>query len=128
EGWEYVKLPAITESGEALWPERRPLEWLEKQRSNLLPADWSALYMCEPIADGSRVFKQSTYYDQLPDKPYREAHGFDAAYTAKTTSDATVTISGRVIDGRIYVTNLLHDRLEPMHFIPLMKAQGVDRV
>ncbi len=128
EGWEYVKLPAIRDDGTALWPERRPLEWLEQQRRNLLPSDWSALYMCEPIADGSRVFKGSTYYDTLPDAPYREAHGFDAAYTAKTSSDATVTLSGRLIDGRIYVTNMLHDRAEPMLYIPMMKAAGVRRV
>lgn len=127
-GWEYIKLPAITDAGTALWPEHRPLAWLEGQRENLLPADWSALYMCEPIASGSRVFKGTTYYDALPGGPYRVGHGFDAAYTAKTTSDATVTISGHLIDGKIYVTNLLHDRLEPMHFIPLMKANGVNRV
>lgn len=128
DGWEYVKLPAITDAGEALWPERRPLEWLERQRANLLPSDWSALYMCEPVVDGSRVFKQSTYYDQLPDRPYREAAGFDAAYTAKTSSDATVTLQGRLVDGRIYITHMLHDRAEPMHYIPMMKAAGVRRV
>src|SRR5690606_1348262 len=60
--------------------------------------------------------------------PYREAAGFDAAYTAKTSSDATVTLQGRLVDGRIYVTNMLHDRAEPMHIIPMMKAAGVRRV
>lgn len=126
--WEYVKLPAIREDGTALWPEHRPLEWLEEQRGRLLPEDWSALYMCEPIQAGGGVFKESTYYDTLPDAPYREAHGFDAAYTAKTTSDATVTITGRLIGERIYLTNLLHGRLEPMQYIPLMKAAGVNHV
>ena len=127
-GWEVIKLPAIRQDGTALWPEQRPLEWLEEQRSELLPADWSALYMCEPVADGSRVFKDATYYDHLPEGGYRIGHGFDAAYTAKTSADATVTISGRLVGEKIYVTNLLHDRLEPMHYIPLMRAAGVDRV
>lgn len=128
ERWEYVKLPAIQEDGTALWPEERPLDWLHDQRADLLDEDWSALYMCEPVKAGGSVFKDTTYYDTLPEAPYREAHGFDAAYTAKTTSDATVTITGRLIGERIYVTNLLHDRLEPMHYIPLMKANDVNHV
>lgn len=128
DGWEYVKLPAVKPDGTALWPEARPLDWLEEQRENLLPADWSALYMCEPIAAGASVFKGSTYYEKLPEAPFREAHGFDAAYTAKTSADATVTVSGRLIDGKIYLTNLIHERAEPMTYIPLMKAHGVERV
>lgn len=126
--WEYIKLPAITSDGGALWPAERPLEWLEAQRELLLPEDWSALYMCEPVKAGGSVFKDTTYYDTLPEAPYREAHGFDAAYTAKTSADATVTISGRLVGEKIYVTNLLHDRLEPMHYIPLMKANDVNHV
>lgn len=126
--YEVIRLPAIKPDGTALWPEARPIEWLEQQKARLLPADWSALYMGEPVADGSRVFRDATYYDTLPDAPYREAHGFDAAYTAKTSADATVTITGRLVDGRIYVTNLLHDRLEPAQYIPLMRAHGVTHV
>lgn len=126
--YEHITLPAIKPDGSALWPEERPIEWLEEQRENLLPDDWSALYMCEPVKAGGRVFKDTTYYEKLPDRPYREAHGFDAAYTAKTSADASATITGRLVDGKVYVTNLLHDRLEPMHYIPLMKAHGVNRV
>lgn len=128
DGWEVISLPAINEDGEPLWPEERPLEWLEHQRQSMLPADWSALYMCEPVARGDYVFGPSTYYDELPDAPYQEGHGFDAAYTAKTSADATVTISGRAYGNLIYVTNLIHERLEPMHYVPKMKAAGVNRV
>lgn len=128
EGWEYVKLPAISTEGEALWPSHRPLAWLEEQHKQLLAADWSALYMCEPIAEGSQVFGPATTYPSLPEVPYREAHGFDAAYTAKTSADWTVTITGRLIDGRIYVTNLIRHQAEPMTYIPLMRASGVQHV
>lgn len=128
DGWEVISLPAINENNEPLWPEERPLEWLQAQRESMLPADWSALYMCEPVARGDYVFGPTTYYEELPEGSYREAHGFDAAYTAKTSADATVTASGRLYDNRIYVTNLLHDRAEPMHYIPKMKAAGVNRV
>ena len=128
DDWEYIPLPAIKADNTALWESQRPLEWLVQQKQNLLPNDWSALYMCEPIADGSRVFQGVSYYDTLPDAPYREAHGFDAAYSSKTSSDYTVTISGRLIDGKIYVTNLLRSQQEPMHYIPMMKLNGVTKV
>lgn len=125
-GWEYIRLPAITD-GKALW-HMRPLGWLEQQKANLIQSDWSAMYMCEPIAEGSHVFGPTTYYDELPEGGYREAHGFDAAYTAKTSSDYTVTLTGRLINGKVYLTNMLRAQQEPMHYIPMMKAHGVNKV
>lgn len=128
DDWEYIPLPAIKDDGTALWEKHRPLEWLDEQKNNLLPNDWSALYMCQPIADGSAVFQGSSYYDTLPDAPYREAHGFDAAYTTKTSSDYTVTLTGRLIDKKIYITNMIRAQLEPLQYIPMMKANNVNRV
>lgn len=128
EGYEVVSLPAITDEGEALWPEHRPLAFLEQQRANLLPSDWSALFMCQPVADGSRVFGPSTYYEALPKDPYREAHGFDAAYTAKTSADYSVTLTGRKVGDHLYLTNLIRAQSSPEAYVPLMKAHGVDRV
>jgi len=131
-GWEIIELPAINDKGEALWPEHRPLEWLEQQRSHLLPQDWSALYMCRPVAKGDYVFGPSTYYTELPSGPYREAHGFDAAYTRKTSADFSVTLSGRLYTtpegSRLYLTDMLRDQQEPGHYINMMKARGIDRV
>ena len=127
-GWEYIKLPAINDAGQALWPEQRPLDWLESQRQQLLPADWSALYMCEPIADGTEVYQPPTYYDALPDEPFQHAAGFDAAYTTRTTSDYTVTLLGRKVGDRIYLTDLLRHRAEPRVYLPMMKAAGVTHV
>ena len=105
-GWEVIKLPAIKPDGTALWPEARPLAWLEEQRAALIPADWHA----------------------LPAGSFREGHGFDAAYTAKTTSDYTVTVSGRLIDGKVYVTDMLREQLEPGQYIPLMQSRGMTHV
>jgi len=137
DGWEYISLPAIGDDGAALWPKHRPLDWLQAQRDAMLPADWSALYMGQPIEDGSRIFGPTTYYDSLPPAPdgYREAHGFDAAYTTKTTSDYTVTLTGRAyphptdpdrVD--LYLTGMLRHRLDPGQYVPLMREAGVTRV
>lgn len=128
QGWEHVKLPAISGSGEALWPERRPLDWLMEQKSNLLPSHWSALYMAEPVQADAFVFGPSTYYDTLPDSPYREAHGFDAAYTEASSADYSVTLTGRKVGDKLYLTNMLRAQSEPGDFIPLMQAHGVRKV
>jgi len=129
-GYEYIKLPAITDEGEALWPERRPLAWLRQQQAHVLPADWSAMYLCEPIADGARVFGPSAYYDAAP--PGRDAHGFDAAYTRSTSSDWTVTLSGRRSGDQLFITNMLRRRVPAEQYaneyVPLMLAAGAREV
>lgn len=75
--WKIIKIPAIAEEddvlgrkpGEALWPERYDLEFLQSQQ-RLDPLGFSALYQQSPtVADGI-LFRRETlqYYapDQLP--------------------------------------------------------------
>lgn len=129
--WEHIHLPAINEAGEALWPEHRPLEWLKEQRRNLIPSDWSALYLGKPIADGSRIFNPPTLYDALPTGSFREANGFDAAYSTKSTADYTVTLSGRLYTlepDNIYITRMLRDRKSPEQYIALMQIHDIRAV
>ena len=55
-GWRSINLPAIGEDGTALWPEARPLDFLERQRADIGEYDWHALYQGEPRPRGGRVF------------------------------------------------------------------------
>ena len=55
-GWRSINLPAIGEDGTALWPEARPLAFLERQRADIGEYDWHALYQGEPRPRGGRVF------------------------------------------------------------------------
>ena len=128
EGYDHVRLPAITNEGKALWPEQRPLEWLMQQRDRLLPGDWSALYMTEPVEEGERVFGDSTYYEELPSGGYREAHAIDAAYSKTNRSDWNVLMSGRAYGQRMYITNLVRLRVEPDVFADRINAAGARRV
>ena len=56
--WEYIRIPAIAEEndplkrapGEALWPERYNVEWLESQKALFGPYFWAALYRQDPIS------------------------------------------------------------------------------
>ena len=74
DNWTVVRLPAVAEEGdvlgrevgEALWPERYPLETLARIRAVLdrkNPRDWPALYQCRPAA------LEGTFYklDMMPD-------------------------------------------------------------
>lgn len=126
--WEYIELPAIKEDGSPLWPEERPLEWLEEQRRELLPNDWSALYMCQPIAEGNHVFEGESWYDGLPEGAYREGHGFDAAYTEKKTADFTVTISGRMYNDHLFLTNMFRSQMEAEKYVPMLPKMGVNKL
>lgn len=128
DGWKHITLPALSNDGTALWPDRYPLERLTEIREQVGEYTWASLYQGEPRPRGGTVYQQPTFYDELPTGPYREAHGFDAAYTAKTHADYSVTITGRLIDGRIYVTNMIRDQLEPRHYIAKLQAQGINDV
>jgi predicted phage terminase large subunit-like protein len=58
EKWEVIRVPALSESGEAAWPTVFPVEMLEAKRRMSGPREWSALYMQEPIPGGGGEFKR----------------------------------------------------------------------
>ena len=58
DGWVVVNLPAISDDGMALWPERWTLEYLQKlQRTN--PQMFEALYQQKPSIEGGEIVKSS---------------------------------------------------------------------
>ena len=57
EEWEHLCLPAITESGEALWEKRRSLEWLKaKKRSD--PVGFASQFMQQPSPEDGSEFER----------------------------------------------------------------------
>lgn len=93
-GWPYICLQAIDDTtGEALWPEQRPLEFLQEQRRQIGEHDWAALYQGRPRPRGDAVFGDPTFYRALPRAGLRYAHGVDLAYSAKTTADYSVCVT-----------------------------------
>lgn len=78
--WEVLRLPAICEDssnpddprepGEALWPDRYPVEELEKTRANSA-YEWAALYQQDPRPEGGtewppEYFPPSMWFDDYP--------------------------------------------------------------
>ena len=66
--WEVLSLPAISDDGEALWPQRYPLSRLEEIRGTIGPREWSALYMQKPQPDEGTYFQRGWFatWDSLP--------------------------------------------------------------
>lgn len=54
--WQSLNLPAINAKGEALWPERWPLDALLQRKAEVGEHDWQSLYQGHPVAKAGRVF------------------------------------------------------------------------
>ena len=91
EKWCVLRLPAIAEEddplgrepGEALWPERYPLDALEATRDALGSYMWAALYQQRPAPIEGLRFKRSWF------RYFREERIGDLAYWVLTQPDGT---------------------------------------
>ena len=70
--WEVLELPAISEAGEALWPEWYDLHALNRIKSTIGPREWSALYQQRPQPDEGTYFKREWFetWEKLPQVRY----------------------------------------------------------
>lgn len=57
ENWKVINLKAISDDGQALWPEAYPLHTLEKIKQTIGRYDWAALYQQEPVSRDTLIFK-----------------------------------------------------------------------
>ena len=94
--WEIIDLRAISEEddllgrvkGEALWPDRFPLEALLDIKHDIGSRSWSALYKGEPQDIESQIFKREwiDWYDDTPLGCIRGG-GIDTATSKSTSAD-----------------------------------------
>ena len=107
--WEVVELPAINESGEALWPDAYPLPALERIRKNSQARFWSALYQQRPAPDEGDYFKADWLrpYEKTPDlKTLRVYGGSDYAVTQDGGDFTCHAVVGLDPEGRMYLLDL----------------------
>lgn len=112
--WTVIDLPAIAgdndamgrQPGEALWPERFPVSFLEKQR-RLDPRGFQALYQGKPTADTGTFFTADmirTYQPNELPKNLRYYIASDHAVSSKQNRDKTCLIPvGVDEDENVYV-------------------------
>ncbi len=129
--WLTLKIPAIDERGQALWPSVKSLaDLLIEQKENEYV--FASMYQQEPIPRGSEVFKAATRYDlqewlkTLDPHRYRWAIGVDPATTVEASSDhSALVLMATEGEGDTMVSRLVdceHERVETPELITLAKA------
>ena len=105
EEWEIVNYPAVAEKdekyrleGQALHPERYPLEELNRIKRAVGIRDWTAMYQQNPVAeDGDYFTKGMIHYYRAGDLPPREELRFyqawDLAIGLRQENDNTVGVT-----------------------------------
>lgn len=116
--WTFVNLPAIAEDdddplgrkpGEALWPEMKPVQFLEEQRRAMGEAEFEALFQGNPTPKEGTIFKVSQFQivDAIPNGLFicrawdSGATGGGGDYTAG------VKMAGPDKDGLYYVVDVV---------------------
>ena len=132
--WEILNLPAIAEAdeaypyttflgphlyrrreGEALHPDRVPLDELAAIRARMGEAAWASQYMQRPAPAGGGLVNTSWFkrYDEadLPKEFDRILQSWDTANTIAEWSDYSVCTTWGVKDQRSYLLNVFRQRL-----------------
>ena len=103
--WEVLTLPAIGADGAALWPERYPLDALERIRAAVGPREWSALYQQQPQPDDGTYFQRAWFEARWSERPRDLAiYGTSDYAVTEGGGDWTVhRVWGVAPDGVIYL-------------------------
>ena len=107
--WEVISLPAINEAGEALWPDRYPLETLKRIRGVIGKREWSALYQQKPAPDEGTFFLREWLksYTKTPARDTLRVYGASDYAVTSGGGDYTVHIVvGVDPDWNMYVLDL----------------------
>ncbi len=137
QGWKYIRLPAIDDSGAALWPERFDVAALNERRSVVGEYTWASLFQGLPRPRGGSVFNaEPRLYTaealaEILKSPsgWRKAIGLDFAYTKKTSADHSAAVLGLgvTVDKRrlTYVLKVVRRQVEQRIFAgDVAKLQG----
>lgn len=125
--WENVWLPAISDAGEPLWPERWTVEALTKRRSEVGEYDWASQYQGRPQPKSGQLFGDVTFYDELPKDGYRIGIGVDMAYSTKKKADWSVAVVCYRRGDIVYVADVIRmQELQPK-FHARLKAESDNR-
>lgn len=107
--WEVVELKPDMEAGMALWPEKYPIEALERIRRNTTAQDFSALYLQNPTPDEGMYFKADWLrpYDTAPVRSTLRIYGgSDYAVTSDGGDWTCHVVIGIDPTGHMYLMDL----------------------
>ena len=67
--WKLIELPAILDSGKALWPEFWNIEELKSLKAELPVAKWSAQYQQDPTSEEGALIKREWWKEWKQEEP-----------------------------------------------------------
>ena len=110
--WEILHFPAIKDN-QALWPERYPIEVLEKIRSSIGGRAFESLYQGNPtVAEGQIIKREWWKYFSTPPQFIRKIHSWDTAFKDKTQNDYSVCTTWGESQNGYYLLNVWRDKVE----------------
>lgn len=138
EQWRHIHMPAISDAGEPLWPERWPLPALERIRRAVGSRVFEAQYQGRPTADEGGMFKRHWWRfwqpsgANLPSVPVRmpdgstkrieprdkpaywdnAAQSWDMTFKKTESGSYVVGLVGERTDANAYITDCFRDRVE----------------
>jgi len=131
DDWEVINFPAIAEDdeivkgvktrkkGEALWPDRFPLEVLQNIKETSGIYNWVGQYQQNPISSETQVFKDSMFRyfndEDLVGVNLKYYTLVDPAISEKKTADNTVVLT---VAKEITGPNIYRIREDAGHFTP----------
>ncbi|MDE2106111.1 MAG: phage terminase large subunit [Patescibacteria group bacterium] len=118
--WEVVELKPDLENGVALWPEKYPIEVLERIRRNTTAQDWSALYLQNPAPEEGDYFHADWLrpYEIIPPRATLKIYGASDYAVTEDGGDWTVHIViGINPEWHIYVLDLWRGQTTPDKWI-----------
>lgn len=93
-GWRELTLPALDEEGRALWPERYPVEHLQRVRADVGERVWQAMYQGDPTPEAGDLWRRE-WFDAAAYPPGRApwcpvtVTAWDTAYETSRSADYT---------------------------------------
>lgn len=131
--WRILSLPALAESGdqmgrepgEALWPDRYPVDKLSEVERDIGPYWWSAMFQQSPTARDAGMFRRDMFHKcyiedgwrvgdrVIPDGELRIYGAMDLAASTSETADYTVlAVVAATSSGQLLVLDIIRGRWE----------------
>jgi predicted phage terminase large subunit-like protein len=136
EDWRVLSLPALAEpgdplgraEGEALWPERYPVETLQRIRASMTASSFAALYEQRPVPAGGAIFQEAWLQGRFDPATLSDVEitvqSWDTAF-GKSSSSGDYSACATIARGKhgFYILNVVKGRWP----FPQLKAKMVDQ-
>lgn len=125
DGWEYLRLPAISDDGRALCPQRYSVEQLRAIEAQLGRYGFQSLYQGNPEPRGGQLFVDAVFYELPLPTQMRIGIGIDMAYSTKTKSDFSVAVVLGEAGGIFYVLDVIRLKVRAPDFKRVLDGLAV---